>query len=170
MKTLFTIILVAVLATSGFSAEVPKPGEKAPVFEGIDQDGKAWKLSDRLGKEAIIVYFYPKDETPGCTKQACGFRDRHEELQKLGVTVVGVSRDDAASHKKFREKHDLKFPLLVDTDGKLTDTFGASNADRSRSRRVSFLIGRDGKIVHVVDTRDAQVHLDELKAAAAKLK
>lgn len=118
----------------------------------------------------MIVYFYPKDDTAGCTKEACGFRDRIDGLKTLGVSVVGVSRDDAESHRKFREKNSLNFPLLVDTDGKVTEAFGASAPDRPRSRRVSFLIGKDGKVIHVTDVRDAQVHLDELKEAIAGLK
>jgi len=153
-----------------FAADLPKAGEKAPSIEATDHDGKPWKLADLTGKQAVIVYFYPRDDTPGCTKEACGFRDQLSDLTKLGVTVVGVSRDDAESHRKFREKHQLNFPLLVDTDGKVTEAYGASAPDRPRSRRVSFLIGKDGKVLHVTDSRDAQVHLDQLKAAVAALK
>jgi len=159
------------MAISGslIAQETPKAGHSAPLVEARDQEGSLWKLADQLGKGAVILYFYPKDDTPGCTKEACGFRDQLDGLTALGVSVVGVSRDDAESHRKFREKHHLNFPLLADTDGKLTDAFGAATPDRSRSRRVSFLIGKDGKIVHVTDVRDAQVHLDELKQAVARL-
>jgi len=170
MKLIPKALLFCALSALLSAAETPKVGAVAPAVESLDQDGKAWKLADQTGKSAIILYFYPKDDTPGCTKEACGLRDRLEGLNSLGVSVVGVSRDDAESHRKFREKHGLNFPLLVDVDGKVTDAFGASAPDRPRSRRVSFLIGKDGKIVHVTDNRDAQVHLDELKAAVAALK
>lgn len=167
---LHLLISVVVVCLNATSAELPKIGDKAPAVEAKDQDGHLWKLADLQGKQAVIVYFYPKDDTPGCTKEACGFRDRIEELSRLGVAVVGVSRDDAESHKAFRAKHQLNFPLLVDTDGKVTEAFGAAAPDRPRSRRVSFLVGKDGRIRHVTDSRDAQVHLDELKTAVGKLK
>lgn len=170
MKLLPKAILYCALTTLLAAAETPKVGAVAPAVEALDQDGKAWKLADQTGKSAVILYFYPKDDTPGCTKEACGLRDRIEGLNSLGVSVVGVSRDDAESHRKFREKHGLNFPLLVDVDGKVTEAFGASAPDRPRPRRVSFLIGKDGKIVHVTDNRDAQVHLDELKTAVEALK
>ena len=155
---------------SARAAETPKIGDAAPLIEAQDQDGRIWRLADALRQGAVVLYFYPKDDTPGCTKQACGFRDDIAALRELSVQVVGVSRDDAESHKKFREKHGLTFPLLVDVDGKVTEAFGAAAPDRPRSRRVSFLIGRDGKIQHVTDGRDAQVHLDEIRAATKKLK
>jgi peroxiredoxin Q/BCP len=150
-------------------AEALKMGEKAPLVEATDQDGNAWRLADHAGKKVVLLYFYPKDDTPGCTKQACGLRDRMGDLEKDGVAVVGISRDDAASHRKFREKFKINFPLLVDTDGKLTEAFGAAMEGKPMSRRVSFLIAKDGKIAHVTDNRDAQVHLDEMKEAIAKL-
>jgi thioredoxin-dependent peroxiredoxin len=170
MKLLPKAILFCALTTLLTAAETPKVGAVDPAVEALDHDGKAWKLADQAGKSAVILYFYPKDDTPGCTKEACGLRDRIEGLNSLGVSVVGVSRDDAESHRKFREKHGLNFPLLVDVDGKVTEAFGASAPDRPRSRRVSYLIGKDGKIVHVTDNRDAQVYLDELKTAVEALK
>src|SRR5687767_13035903 len=92
------------LAFSALAAETTavKVGDKAPIVEGLDQDGKTWKLSDHVGKQVVLLYFYPKDDTPGCTKQACGLRDRMGDLKKQDVEVVGVSWDDAASHRKFR--------------------------------------------------------------------
>jgi thioredoxin-dependent peroxiredoxin len=170
LRTTFLLAAFAFPTVPVMAAETPKPGDFAPRIEAKDQDGNAWKLSDHLGKEVVLIYFYPKDETPGCTKEACGFRDRITGLKKLDVTVVGVSRDDAESHRKFREKNQLNFPLLVDVDGKVTEAFGASASDRPRSRRVSFLIGKDGKIAHVTDNRDAQVHLDKLHEAVEALR
>ena len=150
------------------AADTPKVGDKAPAFEARDQDGKAWKLADLAGKQAILLYFYPKDDTPGCTKEACGFRDSMADLKKDNVQVLGVSFDSAESHKQFIAKHNLNFPLLVDTEGKLADLYGARMPDRNMARRVSFLIGADGRIAHVTDNRSADVHLTEMKEAATK--
>jgi thioredoxin-dependent peroxiredoxin len=152
------------------AAETPKAGDTAPLFRGTDQDGKVVSLLDYTGKQAVLLYFYPKDNTPGCTKEACGFRDRIDDLKKQGVAVVGVSRDDAASHKKFIADHSLTFPLLADTDGMLTEKYGAGMAGRKMSRRVSFLINKEGKIVHVTDNPSADTHLSEMKEAVEKLK
>src|ERR1041385_4385787 len=152
------------------AAETPKVGAKAPAFEAKDQDGKTVKLSDFAGKQVVLLYFYPKDQTPGCTKEACGFRDRLDDLKKKNVAVLGVSRDDAESHKKFIAKHSLNFPLLVDTDGKITEAYGAGMEGKKMSRRVSFLIDKSGKIVHVTDAPSADKHLAEMKDAVDKLK
>ena len=125
LKLAVTFVLAA--AVGGFAAEpakTPKVGDKAPAVEGKDQDGKTWKLADQAGKKAVLLYFYPKDDTPGCTKQACGLRDQMTDLQKENVEVVGVSFDSAESHQKFREKHKLNFTLLADTDGKIADAYG----------------------------------------------
>src|SRR5580765_8160500 len=134
-----------------WAVEPPKAGDKAPLIEGKDQDGKTWKLADVVGKKVVLLYFYPKDDTPGCTKEACGFRDRIEDLKKENVEVIGVSFDSAESHQKFISKFSLNFPLLADTDGKIAEAYGTKMADRNMDRRVSFLIGLDGKIAHVTD-------------------
>jgi peroxiredoxin Q/BCP len=117
-----------------------------------------------------LLYFYPKDDTPGCTKEACGLRDRMGDLKKDNVEVVGVSVDNEDSHKKFIAKHNLNFPLLADTDHKITAAYGAKMKDRDLARRASFLIGLDGKILHVTDVPSADTHLAEMKEAIAKLK
>ncbi len=159
--------LAAVAADAG---KTPKVGDPAPSVEGKDQDGKAWKLSDHVGKHVVLLYFYPKDDTPGCTKQACGLRDRMGDLKKDKVEVVGVSFDSSESHQKFIAKHNLNFPLLADTDGKIADAFGVRREPgKNMARRASFLIGRDGKIAHVTDVPQAEVHLAEMKDAVAKL-
>ena len=158
------------LCANANAAEKPKVGDKAPLVEGKDQNGNTWKLADEIGKKVVLLYFYPKDDTPGCTKEACGFRDRIEDLKKDKVEVIGVSFDSAESHQKFISKYYLNFPLLVDTDGKIAEAYGTKMADRKMSRRVSFLIGLDGKIVHETDVPQAETHLSEMKAAVAKLK
>jgi peroxiredoxin Q/BCP len=159
-----------VLSAAEQAASTPKVGDKAPAFEGKDQDGKTVKLSDFAGKKAVLVYFYPKDDTPGCTKEACGFRDRIADLKKDNVEVIGVSFDNAESHQKFIAKHNLNFTLLADTDGKIADKYGVRMPERPMARRVSFLIGPDGRIKHVTDDRSADKHLAEMQEAVAKLK
>jgi peroxiredoxin Q/BCP len=164
------VITSTTLVLRAAEAATPKVGDKAPLFEAKDQEGKVWKLADVLPKQAVLLYFYPKDETPGCTKEACGLRDRMDAMKKDDVQVLGVSFDTAESHQKFIAKHNLNFPLLVDLDGKIADAYGARMAGRNMARRVSFLIGKDGKIQQVTDTPSADTHLSEMQEAIAKLK
>ncbi len=169
---MFFPIVVAVVASMSLAqaAETTlKVGDAAPKFEGKDQDGKAWKSTDTIGKKVVLLYFYPKDDTPGCTKEACGLRDRMGDLKKENVEVIGVSFDSSESHQKFIAKYNLNFPLLADTDGKIADTFGVRKEGKNVARRVSYLIDKKGKIVHITDTADATVHLSEMKDAIAKL-
>jgi len=170
IKTMLTaVLLMAGLAVTQ-AAQTPKVGDKAPAFTTQDQDGKTVTLADFAGQQTVLLYFYPKDMTPGCTKEACGFRDQFDSLKKDGVVVLGVSRDDAASHKKFIAAHGLNFSLLVDTDGKITEAYGAGMTGKNLSRRVSFLINKQGQVVHVTDSPSADKHLSEMKEAVAKLK
>jgi len=147
-------------------------GAKAPAFNLKSDSGDSIKLSDLKGSP-VVLYFYPKDDTPGCTKEACAFRDRSDELAKLGAKVLGVSPDDVESHQKFRDKYDLNFPLLYDKDHKLAEKLGAwreKNMYGKKSmgiQRSTFLINAEGKIAKVwkrvqVDKHDQQV-IDELK-------
>ena len=154
----------------GAAAAVPKAGDTAPLFTGQDQDGKTVKLKSLIGKKIVLLYFYPKDNTPGCTKEACGFRDRMGELQKNNVEIIGVSFDSAESHQQFITQYKLNFRLLSDSDGKIADAYGVQVAGRKMARRVSFLIGLDGKIVHVTDSGNPDVHFNEMKDAIAGLK
>jgi peroxiredoxin Q/BCP len=168
MKTILSSIAAFSLVLSSFAA-TPKAGEAAPKFEGTATDGKSLKLDDYAGKKAVLLYFYPKDNTPGCTKEACTLRDRMGDLSKQDVQVIGVSMDTDESHRKFIADHNLNFPLIADPDGKLVALFDVGMKDRKMARRVSFLIGKDGKIVHVTDTGSADVHLSEMQEAVAKL-
>jgi peroxiredoxin Q/BCP len=167
---LLAAAFLSAIALCANGADMPKVGDKAPLIEGKDQDGKTWKLSDDVGKKAVLLYFYPKDDTPGCTKEACGFRDRIGDLQKDNVEVIGVSFDSAESHQKFIAHHNLNFALLADTDGKIAEAYGTKMADKNMSRRVSFLIGLNGKIAHVTNVPQAETHLSEMKDAVEKLK
>ena len=103
---------------------MPDVGDKAPAFSLEDQSGKTVKLSDFKGRK-VVVYFYPKDDTPGCTREACAFRDEHSALQKAGAVVLGISPDSGPSHAKFAGKYKLSFPLLADTDHSVSEKFGA---------------------------------------------
>ena len=126
-------------------------GKAAPAFTLADADGKKVSLKDFAGKH-VILYFYPKDDTPGCTKEACGFRDGWKDLQKLGAVVLGVSADDAVSHQKFRTKYKLPFPLLSDSDRKVMEKYGAYGEKILYGKktvgviRSTVWIGPDGKV------------------------
>ena len=168
MKIKSIIALLLASASLAF-ADMPKVGETAPFITGTDQDGKEFKLADLIGKKIILLYFYPKDFTGGCTKEACGFRDRIGEFETNNVAVVGVSYDTAESHKKFIEKYNLNFPLLADPDGKIVALYDVKMPIMNMSKRVSFLIGLDGKIVHVTNAMNPQTHFDEMQSAIAGL-
>lgn len=154
-----------------------EPGQKAPDFNLATDSGEKIKLSQLKGSP-VVVYFYPKDDTPGCTVEACAFRDRSEELKALGATVLGVSPDDAASHVKFRDKFELNFPLLVDDQHKVAEKYGAWREKNMYGKvsmgiqRSTFLIDREGKVAKVwkrvkVEGHDQQV-IDALKALDAE--
>lgn len=129
-------------------------GDRAPSFTLKDQDGKTHKLADYKG-QTVVLYFYPRDDTPGCTKQACSFRDELGSIQAEGAIVLGVSTDDAATHQKFREKYDLNFPLLVDSNSKVSTRYGAWGEKNNYGKiivgmiRSTFVIGPDGKLLKV---------------------
>jgi peroxiredoxin Q/BCP len=152
-----------------------EPGANAPAFNLKSDSGKSVKLSDFKGKP-VVLYFYPKDDTPGCTREACAFRDLKSEMEAAGAVVLGVSPDSVESHGKFRDKFKLNFPLLADEGHALADQYGAwreKNMYGKKSmgvQRSTYLIGSDGKIARVwkkvnVDGHDAAV-LDAIKKLA----
>jgi thioredoxin-dependent peroxiredoxin len=122
-----------------------KVGEKAPLFSLLDQDGSEVDLGKLVGTKALVVYFYPKDFTTGCTMQAHEFRDMHEEFKRNGAEVIGISSDSVEMHKKFAQEHALHFVLLSDTDGKVRDMYGAWGAAKTPGR-VTYLIDKEGII------------------------
>jgi peroxiredoxin len=129
------ICAAALAAALPLLAEPPSPvraGQDAPPFSGQDQDGNPWKLSDHIGKRVVFLYFYPKDDTAGCTVEACSLRDDMVELKQAGVDVVGVSFDDKDTHKNFIFKYNLNFPLLADTSGVIADAYGARMGEHHR--------------------------------------
>lgn len=121
-------------------------GDRAPDFTLPDQDGTPVTLSDLLADGPLVLYFYPADFTPGCTKEACSIRDMHDEIAEAGMRVVGVSPQDAESHARFRAKHGLPFTLLADPDKQAVRAFGVDGPLGVGVRRATFLIGRDGRI------------------------
>lgn len=172
MKTILVLLaIVSILSVAAMTsfADMPKVGDTAPAFSGIDQNSNTVNSADIIGKKVVLLYFYPKDFTGGCTKEACGFRDRMGDLQKDGVQVIGVSYDTAEKHKAFEDKYNLNFTLLADPDGKIVEAYGTRMGMMKMSKRVSFLIGKDGKIVHVTNAGNPQTHFDEMQAAIASL-
>ena len=151
MKLILLLTIGLLFAVTNIFAVIPAAGDKAPAFAAPDQDGKTVSLADFAGKKIVLLYFYPKDFTGGCTKEACGLRDRMGDLRTNNVEVIGVSFDSADSHKKFIEKYNLNFTLLADTDGKIAEAYDVKMPVMKMAKRVSFLIGTDGKIVHVTN-------------------
>jgi len=149
-------------------------GGKAPAFALAADDGNKIKLADLKGSP-VVLYFYPADDTPGCTREACAFRDRAAELKKLGAKVLGVSPDDVASHGKFRDKFNLNFPLLADPDHAVAEKFGAWREKNMYGKkslgivRSTFLIGADGMIKKVWRSVKVDGHDEAVLAALQEL-
>ncbi|HVF68402.1 MAG TPA: thioredoxin-dependent thiol peroxidase [Pyrinomonadaceae bacterium] len=147
-----------------------KEGEAAPEFEARDAEGNTVRLSDLRGQK-VALYFYPKDDTPGCTKEACSLRDGHSELTRRGIKVIGVSTDDEKSHRKFAEKYSLPFTLLADTDHKVADAYGVYGEKKFMGRtydgvhRKTFLIDEGGRVRKVFDKVNVEEHADEVLRA-----
>ncbi len=145
-------------------------GDAAPDFTTHDASGNEVKLSDFRGKK-VVLYFYPKDDTPGCTKEACSFRDAHADYKEKGIEVLGVSLDDEASHQAFAEKFDLPFKLLADTDHSVSDAYGVYGEQTWGDKkfmgvaRKTFLIDEEGKIKKVFDKVNVEQHSDEVMQA-----
>jgi peroxiredoxin Q/BCP len=153
---------------------MPAVGEKAPSFNALDADGKKVKLSDFKGKK-VVLYFYPRDLTPGCTKEACGFRDDLPKFDSKDVAILGVSSDDEASHRRFRETHDLNFTLLSDPQHELAETYGVWQEKNMYGRkswgikRTTFIIDEKGRIAHVFGKVDTANHSKDVLKVLDKL-
>ena len=147
-----------------------KEGDKAPDFAVNDGEGKTVRLKDLKGKK-FVLYFYPKDDTPGCTKEACSFRDSFSKFKRRGIEVFGVSLDSEKSHQKFTEKFSLPFRLLADTDRKLSESFGTYGQKKFMGReymgnhRMTFLIDEKGKIKKIFEKVKPEDHAEEVLAA-----
>ncbi|UZX15238.1 thioredoxin-dependent thiol peroxidase [Thermus sp. PS18] len=152
-----------------------EPGTAAPDFALPDQEGRIHRLADYRGKW-VVLYFYPKDDTPGCTKEACGFRDRMGDLQDLGAVVLGVSADDVQSHKRFAEKYGLNFPLLADPEREVILAYGAWGKKNLYGKeyegvlRQTFLIDPEGRIAKVWRKVSPEGHAEEVAEALRALR
>jgi peroxiredoxin Q/BCP len=147
-----------------------KPGDPAPPFTARTTDGSTVSLSDYAGKK-LVLYFYPKDDTPGCTKQACSLRDHNGEIRARGAEILGVSTQDEKSHRRFTDKYHLNFPLLADTDKSVSKAYGAVGSGGAMgfvmdlagvANRITFVIDEQGRIAHVIDKPDCPNHAEEV--------
>ncbi len=137
-----------------------KVGDKVPNFTSVDTNGNEFKSQDYLGKQWIVLYFYPKDDTPGCTAQACGFRDSYQDFKELGAEVIGVSSDSTASHLSFKKKFNLPFILLSDTNKKIRNLFGVPNDFFGLlPGRSTYVINEQGIIKMIFDSVTAKAHI-----------
>ena len=171
MNRKLTIISIAVLVGLLFSFTMTKQtnnkplavGDKVPEFTLQDQKGDEFKIGDYLGNNAMVIYFYPKDDTPGCTKEACSFRDSFEEFTDRNVKVIGISADDVESHRDFAKKYNLPFTLLADTNNEVRKLFGVkSNLMGLIPGRVTYVIDSSGSIIYIFESQlKATKHISE---------
>ncbi len=136
-------------------------GAKAPEFTSLLTTGDVVKLNDYKGKK-VVLYFYPKDDTPGCTVEACGLRDQYEKIRGLGAEILGVSTDNVASHQHFTKKFDLPFQLVADSDKSITKAYGVLNENSGNARRVTFIIDEKGVVEKVFDPVKAAEHTQQV--------
>jgi len=162
-------LLVLFAGAAAFGAQ-PAAGEAAPDFELRDQDGELHAIEDYRGKW-VALYFYPKDDTPGCTTEACEFRDDIFSYREAGCQILGVSLDDQQSHREFADKHSLPFPLLADTEGTTADAYGVKSRflGMTIAKRQTFLIDPDGNIAKHYEDVDPDTHSKEVLADLARL-
>lgn len=164
------LALVLALFAGAALAASPQPGQAAPGFKLQDQNGKWQQLSDYRG-QWVVLYFYPKDDTPGCTTEACNFRDDIFKFRKLGVQVLGISLDDVSSHQEFAEKYHLPFPILADSDHKAAEAYDVIThfLGFTVAHRETFIIAPDGKVAKHYGDVDPKEHSREVLAALQKL-
>ena len=147
---------------------MPERGQRLPDVEFVTESGELLPAEDLTGQKTVL-YFYPKDDTPGCTKEACAFRDRMDDYARANVRVYGVSLDSPESHRRFREKHNLNFPLLTDEGGRAAQALGVLRENRQVANRVTFLLEPEGKIAKVYPEVSPETHADEILEDAASL-
>jgi peroxiredoxin Q/BCP len=163
MKEVIIFVLTMMFITYLHAGDILKTGSDAPDFSLKDADGKVHKLSGYRGK-TVALYFYPKDDTRGCTAEACNLRDNYETLLTRGLVILGVSYDDSASHRSFRDKHNLPFALLSDTEKKVAELYGAKPAliGSIMPKRITYLIDSEGKVMHVFESVDTGNHTAQI--------
>ena len=166
-RVLIFALTIALLSMNSFAQTKLKIGDKAPDFTAKDQDGKQITLSSYKGKK-VILYFYPKDQTPGCTAEACNLRDNITTLSGEGYEVLGVSTDDEASHKEFQQKYNLPFSLVADTDKSINEKYGVwveKERDGKKymgTARVTFIIDENGIITNIIEKVDTKEHAGQI--------
>ena len=146
-----------------------KIGDKLPSFSAKDTNGNIFNSQDYIGKQPLVIYFYPKDDTPGCTVQACSFRDNYQEFKDLGAEVIGISSDTVTSHLKFKSKFNLPFILLSDNDKKLRKLFGVQNSLFIIPGRETFVIDKQGLVVMVFNSMSSEIHITKALKVLKKL-
>ena len=146
-----------------------KVGDTAPDFSLLDEHGLPVSLKDYLGKKVVVLYFYPKDFTSGCTVEACSFRDNYKPYQDKGAVVIGVSLDSVESHLKFSEKYNLPFAILSDRNKEAAKAYGVLGVGGFLTKRVTFIIYKDGKITHIFPKVDVKHHSEEVLKALEEL-
>ena len=149
-------------------ATMPERGQRLPEVEFITESGERLAVGD-LGGKKTVLYFYPEDDTSGCTKEACAFRDRMGDYEEADIQVYGVSLDPPESHRQFREKYSLNFPLLTDEGGRAAEALGVLRENRKKANRVTFLLDPDGRIARVYPEVSPETHADEILQDAASL-
>jgi peroxiredoxin Q/BCP len=147
---------------------MPQQGQRLPDIQFVTEGGERLAAGD-LGGQKTVLYFYPKDDTSGCTKEACAFRDRMGDYERAGIQVYGVSLDSSESHRRFREKYNLNFPLLTDEGGRAAEALGVLREGGEKANRVTFLLDADGRIARVYPKVSPETHADEILKDAASL-
>lgn len=160
--TIITVYFIAAMLNFTLLAQELKTGDVAPDFTLRANDGKTYHLNKLVKKSVVVLYFYPKAMTPGCTKQACSIRDGINEFQQRGITILGISVDSMGALKQFTEKEKLNFPLLPDADGSIAKAYQVYNAEKSFSKRASFVIGKGRKILGIIPKVDVNTHLQDV--------
>ncbi len=167
-KKISGILILLLLITVSYQYLYPQKmkiqeGDRIPEFTLKDQDGNTFHSANFIGKIPLVIYFYPKDDTPGCTTQACSFRDEFEQFTDMGVKVIGISSDSVKSHKQFAEKYNLPFTLLADTDKKVRKLFGVPKSMLGLlPGRVTYVADKSGKVIHIFNSQlKAEQHIKE---------
>lgn len=164
MRFIVSILFVFLISEFSMGGTMLKPGQKAPDFSLKDALGTVHKLSDYASK-IVVLYFYPKDDTPGCTAEACNIRDNYAKLRERDIIILGISFDDQESHQKFSKKYDLPFPILSDTDKKVTELYGAKRGallSFMGPKRITYLIGADQIVLHLFDKVNTKNHTAQI--------
>lgn len=168
MKNLAFIIITVLLLSCGGTADNYDIGDTAPDFNLEDSQENSYTLSSYKGQSPVIIYFYPKANTPGCTTEACGFRDNYSKFEENGIVVLGISVDTKEDIREFINDHNLNFPLLSDADKKVSEKYGVLNSI-GVANRVTFIIDKEGRIAQILKDINVESHAEEVYDIAKKL-